>query len=173
MKQEFKDFDEFWDFYVQAHSKKITRQLHFWGTNAALGMAGFGLLTRRWWMVMTAPVVGYGAAWVGHFFVEGNRPATWSYPAWSLKADFVMWQKMIDGTMDAEVERVMGGSRVAAEEQTTTVPNGVEVVDLSDEHPHVSVPRTATNGVHHLEANVAWKYSLMYISSRNPGRAVV
>lgn len=34
------------------------------------------------------PVVAYGLAWVGHFWFENNRPATFIYPAYSLLADF-------------------------------------------------------------------------------------
>ncbi|HMR09945.1 MAG TPA: DUF962 domain-containing protein, partial [Polyangiaceae bacterium] len=36
-----------------------------------------------------------------------NRPATFTYPKWSLMADFVMWGKMLAGTMDAEVEQIL------------------------------------------------------------------
>ena len=103
----FNSFDEFWPFYVREHSRKTTRVLHFIGTASALGTAAMGLLTRKKWLLALAPVVGYGPAWIGHFFVERNRPATFSYPAWSLRADLVMFVKMLGGSMDAEVERVM------------------------------------------------------------------
>lgn len=52
-------------------------------------------------------MAGYGPAWFSHFVIEKNRPATFKYPAWSLMADFVMWGKMIAGTMDTEVETVL------------------------------------------------------------------
>ncbi len=100
-------FEEFWPFYVKEHSKKATRTLHFVGTTAALGCVAWGVLLRKWWLVALAPVAGYGPAWFSHFFIEKNRPATFTYPAWSLYADFVMWSKIIQGTMDAEVEHVM------------------------------------------------------------------
>jgi hypothetical protein len=51
-------------------------------------------------------VAGYSFAWLGHFFVEKNRPATFTYPVWSLRGDFVMWWKMLNGTLDAELDRV-------------------------------------------------------------------
>ena len=58
---------------------------------------------------------GYGFAWVGHFFVEGNRPATFTYPLWSLRGDMLMWWKTVTGTMGAEVERVATTNGVHAE----------------------------------------------------------
>ncbi len=106
-------FEDFWPCYVKAHSKKATRTLHFVGTSAAMALVGVGVLTRRWSLLALAPVVGYGAAWVGHYFIEGNRPATFGHPLWSLKADFVMWKKIADGTMDAEVERICGAEKPA------------------------------------------------------------
>jgi hypothetical protein len=100
-------FEEFWPFYVREHSKKATRIFHFVGTTAAVTCAGIGLLTRRPWMLVVAPVLGYGPAWISHFFIEKNKPATFKYPLWSLKADFVMWKKIVTGTMDEEVERCL------------------------------------------------------------------
>ena len=105
--ERFRSFEEFWPFYVREHSAKNTRRLHFIGTTAAMALTACGLVTKKKWMVALAPVVGYGHAWIGHFFVEKNRPATFKYPAWSFLADFKMWSMMVRGTMDAEVERVL------------------------------------------------------------------
>lgn len=108
MSEPIRTFDEFWPYYVRAHSNKNNRRLHFVGTTAAMGLAGVGLLTQRISLLLLAPVVGYGCAWFGHFFLEGNVPATFGHPLWSFQADFVMWKKMLDGSMDSEVERVLG-----------------------------------------------------------------
>lgn len=99
-------FEQFWDYYVGEHKKKATRVLHFIGTTAAVGCLAGGLLTRRRWLLLVAPIAGYGPAWISHFFIEKNRPATFTYPLWSLQADFVMWWKTATGTMQAEVDRV-------------------------------------------------------------------
>lgn len=107
-------FEEFWPYYVGEHAKKSTRSLHFAGTTAALGCVAWGLLLRKKWLLALAPVAGYGPAWISHFFIEKNRPATFKYPTWSLYADLVMWSKMIQGTMDAEVERVVADREKAA-----------------------------------------------------------
>jgi hypothetical protein len=105
--KEIETFEQFWDFYVGEHKEKATRILHFIGTTAAMGCVATGLLTKRRWLIPLALVAGYGPAWFSHFFIEKNKPATFKYPLWSLQADFVMWWKMVNGKMDAEVERVV------------------------------------------------------------------
>ena len=99
-------FEEFWPFYVSQHSKKATRTLHFIGSTLALGAVAAATVTRRPALLLGAPLAGYGFAWVSHFFVEQNRPATFIYPLWSLMGDARMWWMTANGTMDAEVERV-------------------------------------------------------------------
>lgn len=98
-------YEEFWPYYVRAHAKPLTRMLHAVGTTAALGCIALAAVTRRRALVPLALVLGYGPAWVGHFFVEGNRPATFQYPGWSFRGDFDMLTRMLQGTMAAEVAR--------------------------------------------------------------------
>lgn len=122
-----RSFEEFWPYYVKAHSKKATRTVHFLGTTAAVALLGTGVLTRRLSLVALAPVVGYGAAWISHFFIEGNKPATFGHPLWSLKADFVMWKKIVDGTMDGEVERICGSVDGKVESKTEVASEPIPV----------------------------------------------
>lgn len=103
--QRFQTFDEFWPHYVREHSRRGTRRLHFIGTTTALACVAGATLLRKPSLLALAPLAGYGAAWIGHFFIEKNMPATFQHPLWSLRADFVMWTKILQGTMDAEVER--------------------------------------------------------------------
>jgi hypothetical protein len=104
--QHFRTFDEFWLHYVRAHEKRATRNLHFVRTSAAMACLAGGLLLRKPLLLALAPLAGYGPAWLGHFFIEKNRPATLAHPLWSLQADLLMWSMTLAGTMDAEVERV-------------------------------------------------------------------
>ncbi len=130
----FESFEEFWPFYVKEHSKKATRILHFIGTTAAGACVLGGLVTKRRWLLAVAPVAGYGPAWISHFFIEKNKPATFTYPLWSLKADGIMWWKTLTRTMDAEVERVLADERErqasapAAGEQQAQHDGGVAAV---------------------------------------------
>jgi hypothetical protein len=105
--RDFETFEEFWFFYVKEHQKKATRMLHFVGTTGAMACVAGAAIFKSRLLLLAAPVVGYGPSWIGHFFVEGNRPATFKHPLWSLRADMVMWTKIVRGEMDAEVERVL------------------------------------------------------------------
>ena len=123
-RQEFRTFEEFWPFYVKEHQKKATRILHFIGTTGAIACVAGGLLTKRRWLLAVAPVVGYGPAWVGHFFVEGNRPASFEHPLWSLRADLVMWSKMVRFQMNDEVERVLREEREQVDAERAATQDG-------------------------------------------------
>jgi|SRR5262245_11517132 len=102
--ERFKSFDEFWPYYVAEHSQPGTRLLHLVGTTAATASLLYFIAARKWRLLPLALVPGYAAAWVGHFFVEKNQPATFQYPLWSLMGDYKMMAKMIRGEMDQELE---------------------------------------------------------------------
>jgi hypothetical protein len=105
---EMRDFEQFWPFYVREHANETNRTLHFAGLSLAMGCVAAAALTGRASLLLAAPVLAYGFAWTGHFGFEGNRPATFRYPVWSLRGDFVMWWKIANGTMADEVARVTG-----------------------------------------------------------------
>ena len=118
---EMKSFAEFWPFYVREHGRAGTRLLHAAGTLSSTALVVFFVATGRWRWLPLALVVGYGAAWVGHFFVEHNRPATFKHPLWSFAADYKMVALMLTGRMGREVERAReagtraGGSHHASQ----------------------------------------------------------
>ncbi len=68
---------------------------------AFLPMAGMvGLMSAAAPLTIPAGIVGaYAMAWIGHFRVEHNRPATFTYPVWSLVSDLKMWGHMARGRL--------------------------------------------------------------------------
>lgn len=93
----FAGFAEFYPYYLSEHSDPTCRRLHFVGTALAIVLASAALLTRTWWLLALLPVAGYGFAWIGHFFFERNRPATFRHPFYSLLGDFVMFGDVVRG----------------------------------------------------------------------------
>ncbi len=104
-RQEFKTYAEFWPHYLAEHSHPATRWLHAAGTLAGLLLLILFAATGRWAWLPLALVPGYGLSWVGHFFVEHNKPATFGHPFYSLAADYVMLWKILTGRMNDEVAR--------------------------------------------------------------------
>ena len=81
-------FRQFYPFYLTEHSRSGTRRLHFAGTLLVLLTLMYAFAAQRWAILLLLPVFGYGFAWVAHFFVERNRPATFTYPFYRLVGDF-------------------------------------------------------------------------------------
>jgi len=104
-------FNEFWPYYVNEHSKPGTRALHFAGTITATVCLAILVALGKWLWLPLAFVPGYGAAWISHFFIEHNRPATFKHPLWSFISDYKMVGLMLAGKMSEEVERINSNSR--------------------------------------------------------------
>ena len=100
----YSNFQEFWPFYLREHARPMTRALHYAGTSLVVLLGALAVATGRWWLLLAMPVAGYAFAWASHAAVERNRPATFTYPAWSLRADFRMWWLWLTGRLEAELE---------------------------------------------------------------------
>jgi hypothetical protein len=94
---EFTRFSDFYPYYLQEHSDRTCRRLHFAGTSLVVILAVSAVATGNWGMLWLLPVAGYGFAWLGHFVFEKNRPATFRYPFYSLWGDFVMYKDILTG----------------------------------------------------------------------------
>ena len=91
----FASFREFYPFYLSEHRNRTSRRLHFVGSCGALGFAAGAIFGGNAWWLLAALLCGYGFAWVGHFFFEKNRPATFKYPGFSLMGDFRLWWEVV------------------------------------------------------------------------------
>lgn len=95
----FPSFREFYPFYLSEHANRTSRRLHFMGTSIAAVLMVAALLTRLWWLLAAALLQGYAFAWVGHFFFEHNKPATFKHPWLSLMGDWRLWWEILTGKL--------------------------------------------------------------------------
>jgi hypothetical protein len=93
----FGSFSEFYPFYLSQHADRTCRRLHFVGTSLGLAALLHALATLNFWWLLAGVVAGYAFAWVGHFFFEKNRPATFTHPLYSFIGDWVMWRDILAG----------------------------------------------------------------------------
>jgi hypothetical protein len=93
----YRTFREFYPFYLNEHANPVCRRLHFIGSSLILLLIVAAVVRDAWALLWFIPVIGYGFAWVGHFFFEHNRPATFKYPLFSLMGDWVMFRDILIG----------------------------------------------------------------------------
>lgn len=88
---------EFYPFYLSEHQHPVSRRLHFIGTGLIALWIILAIVTHEPWWLVLIPIGGYGFAWVGHFFFERNKPATFQYPLYSLASDFILFWHLLTG----------------------------------------------------------------------------
>ena len=91
----FQSFTEFYPFYLQEHADKTCRRLHFIGSTLVLMLLAYVIFSGQPVLLWGVPLIGYGFAWVGHFFFEKNKPATFKYPLYSLAGDWLMYKDIL------------------------------------------------------------------------------
>lgn len=97
MTKKYNRFSEFYPFYLSQHSNRVCRRLHFIGSVLVLALLLYAVISANFLLLWGLPIIGYGFAWVGHFFFEKNRPATFTYPLYSLVGDWVMFKDILLG----------------------------------------------------------------------------
>ncbi len=97
MSKEYQSLAEFYPYYLQEHSNRICRRMHFIGSSAGLIFLGVAIFTLNPLWLLAGLLSGYFCAWVGHFFFEHNKPATFKYPWLSFQGDWLMYRDMWTG----------------------------------------------------------------------------
>jgi hypothetical protein len=93
----FSSFHEFYPFYLGEHANRTSRRLHFVGSCGVIVLLAIAIVTGDAWWLPGALACGYGFAWIGHFFFEKNRPATFRHPVYSFMGDWVMFKDILIG----------------------------------------------------------------------------
>ncbi len=93
----FQSFAEFYPYYLSEHENSTCRLLHFIGSLLVLTLIAYSVTQSKFILLWLIPVIGYGFAWVGHFFFEKNKPATFTYPFYSFMGDWVMFKDILVG----------------------------------------------------------------------------
>jgi len=95
--EKINSFAEFYPYYLKEHKLYSTRLLHFIGTSLFFFFFVLLWMKGNWIFLVAGIVSGYFFAWIGHFFFEKNKPATFQYPVWSLLSDFKLYFQIISG----------------------------------------------------------------------------
>jgi len=93
--KKYQTFAEFYPYYLSEHANVTCRRLHFFGSVFGLYCLVMILTTFNFSWLIAALLVGYGCAWVGHFFFEHNKPATFEYPLYSFMGDWKMFWEIL------------------------------------------------------------------------------
>lgn len=95
MEKEYKTLKEFYPYYLKEHQNTYCRTLHFLGTSLVIALIVSSIIMLDFTLLLYVPLAGYSFAWVGHFFFEKNKPATFQYPLFSLYSDFIMYYELL------------------------------------------------------------------------------
>ena len=95
--QRYRTFEDFYPFYLTEHVNPVSRRLHVIGTSLVVLCLILAMIYAEPLWLLAMPLIGYGFAWVGHFFFEKNKPATFKYPGFSLMGDFRLWWETVTG----------------------------------------------------------------------------
>ncbi|MBH0063839.1 DUF962 domain-containing protein [Psychrobacter sp. SZ93C1] len=90
---------KFYDFYLDEHQNMACRRLHFAGSSFGLLGLAKSVKTRSPKPLLKGIAAGYACAWVGHFFFEKNKPASFKFPLKSFASDFRMYGDVVRGNL--------------------------------------------------------------------------
>lgn len=93
------EYKSFYSFYLSQHQNITCRRLHFVGSS--FGLIGLATTIKKGKInpLLKGITAGYACAWVGHYFFEKNKPATFKYPLSSFTSDFRMYADVLRGKL--------------------------------------------------------------------------
>ena len=95
--ERYTNYNDFFPFYLREHRKQSTRVFHYFGTIAYQVLFWTLIATQNFLFIPLILLAGYGPAWVSHFFIEKNKPATFKYPFYSFIGDYKMYFEILQG----------------------------------------------------------------------------
>ena len=104
-RERYNTLREFWPFYLHEHRSSLNRVFHFIGSTLGVVVMISAFAIPKYWLILGAFVSGYAFAWIGHFFIEKNRPATFKYPLKSFISDWRLWYSVLTGRVYAEMKK--------------------------------------------------------------------
>ncbi|MCO5168232.1 MAG: DUF962 domain-containing protein [Planctomycetes bacterium] len=111
----------FWPYYLSEHRHPVNRALHAVGSLCGLTWLGLAIAWRQPTLVAAALVSGYAFAWIGHFVVERNRPATFRYPLKSFLCDWLLLVYTLTGRAGGELARLEAEGRLPRKQEPQAV----------------------------------------------------
>lgn len=111
---EYRTLREFWPYYLSEHLNPVNRALHVVGSLGVLVLIGLAIGFRDPRYLIPAPFFGYGFAWIGHFVIEKNRPATFKYPLKSFLCDWIMLFKILTFRIGRDIAELNAAAKVVA-----------------------------------------------------------
>ena len=97
MKMDHSTKPSFYNFYLDEHQNMACRRLHFAGSSFGLIGLAKSIKNRSAKPLLKGIAAGYACAWVGHFFFEKNKPASFKSPLKSFASDFRMYADVLRG----------------------------------------------------------------------------
>lgn len=92
-------YHEFYRFYLTEHRNLMSRRLHAVGSSVGLYFFSKAIRQRKVKYFAYGLVAGYTCAWVGHFFFEKNKPASFKQPLYSFISDWRMLSDILRGNL--------------------------------------------------------------------------
>ena len=80
-----KNYNEFYRFYLTEHRNINSRRLHAVGSSLGIYFWAKAIRQRKAKYLAYGLLSGYACAWVGHFFHEHNKPASFKQPLYPME----------------------------------------------------------------------------------------